>query len=220
MAAAHRTHFTGISSGDLTGSLKRASLLETLIGPFGWRLFRPTGERTMNGKESPQITKTAYRPDVCTAVTEKKEKLTTKIVLTHTEEFPFDNYEQNLLDDSLYPAYFVKLVDEAMPRLLLCQESQQYEDCASLSDEDCLLEREDAECIEAWEPIDSYEIVSGEQYIPALTRPELLLLKTCLKRGGFNLPLEWRGMAKQLFERFDRELQGEIQLGTDGQKTN
>ena len=104
MAAAHRTHFTGISSGDLTGSLKRASLLETLIGPFGWRLFRPTGERTMNGKESPQITKTAYRPDVCTAVTEKKEKLTMKIVLTHTKEFPFDNYEQNLLDDSLYPA--------------------------------------------------------------------------------------------------------------------
>lgn len=143
-----------------------------------------------------------------------------KIVLTHTEEFPFDNYEQNVLDDSLYPAYFVKLVDEAMPRLLLCQESQQYKDCASLSDEDCLLEREDAECIEAWEPIDSYEVVSGEQYMPALTRPELLLLKTCLKRGGFNLPLEWRGMAKQLFERFDRDLQGEIQLGTDVRKSN
>ena len=56
--------------------------------------------------------------------------------------------------------------------------------------------------------------------MPALTRPELLLLKTFLKRGVVNLHLELREMARQLFGRFDAELKGEIQLGTDGQKTN
>ena len=94
------------------------------------------------------------------------------------------------------------------------------EDCATLENDSSIAEINDADGIEAWEPVDACEIASGEHYMPALTRPELLLLKTCLKRGGFNLPLEWREMARQLFGRFDAELKGEIQLGTDGQKTN
>ena len=132
-----------------------------------------------------------------------------KIVLTHTEGFPFDAR-----------AYLVKFRDTAFPELMFLRESDEFEDCATLENDSSIAEINDAGAIEAWEPVDACEIVSGEQYMPALTRPELLLLKTCLKRGGFNLPLEWREMAKQLFERFDRNLQGENQLGTDGQKTN
>lgn len=197
-----------------------AGSLETLIGPFGWRLFHPTGRRSMNGKESRQTTKTARRPDVCTAVTEKKEKLTMKIVLSHTEEFPFECYEGNLANGEYAGAYLVKFRDTAFPELMFLRESDEFEDCAALENDSSIAEINDADGIEAWEPVDACEIVSGEHYMPALTRPEMLLLKTCLKRGGFNLPLEWREMAKQLFGRFDAELKGEIQLGTDGQKTN
>lgn len=103
---------------------------------------------------------------------------------------------------------------------MFLRESDEFEDCATLESDSSIVEINNADDIEAWEPVDACEIVAGEHYMPALTRPELLLLKTCLKRGGFNLPLEWRRMAKQLFARFDRDLQGEIQLGTDGQKTN
>lgn len=144
-----------------------------------------------------------------------------KIVLTHTEAFPFECYEGNLANGEYAGAYLVKFRDTAFPELMFLRESDEFEDCATLENEAYIVERDDAGGIEAWEPVDACDIVSGENYMPALTRPELLLLKTCLKRGGFNLPLEWRGMAKQLFERFDRDLQGEIQLGgTDGQKSN
>ena len=220
MAAVRKTYPTGIFSGELTGSLKRAVSLETLIGPFGRRLSRSTGEGSMNGKESRQTTKTARRPDVCTAVAEKKEKLTMKIVLTHTEAFPFECYEGNLANGEYARAYLVKFRDTAFPELMFLRESDEFEDCATLESDSSIVEIDNADDIEAWEPVDACEIVAGEHYMPALTRPELLLLKTCLKRGGFNLPLEWRRMAKQLFARFDRDLQGEIQLGTDGQKTN
>lgn len=143
-----------------------------------------------------------------------------KIVLTHTEGFPFECHEGNLANGEYARAYLVKFRDTAFPELMFLRESDEFEDCATLENDSSIAEINDAGAIEAWEPVDACEIVSGEQYMPALTRPELLLLKTCLKRGGFNLPLEWREMAKQLFERFDRNLQGENQLGTDGQKTN
>ncbi len=139
-----------------------------------------------------------------------------KIVLTHTEEFPFDCYEGNLANGEYAGAYLVKFKDCAHPELMFVTESQEFEDCCALENGSNIVERDQADEIEAWEPVDACEIASGEHYMPALTRPELLLLKTCLKRGGFNLPLEWRGMAKQLFARFDRDLQGEIQLATDG----
>lgn len=221
MAAVRKTYPTGIFSGELTGSLKKAGSLETLIGLFGRRQSRSTGKRSMNGKESRQTTKTARRPDTCTTAIKTKEKLTMKIVLTHTEAFPFECYEGNLANGEYAGAYLVKFRDTAFPELMFLRESDEFEDCATLENEAYIVERDDADGIEAWEPVDACDIVSGENYMPALTRPELLLLKTCLKRGGFNLPLEWRGMAKQLFERFDRDLQGEIQLGgTDGQKSN
>lgn len=143
-----------------------------------------------------------------------------KIVLSHTEEFPFDCYEGNLANGEYAGAYLVKFRDTAFPELMFLRESDEFEDCAALENDSSIAEINDADGIEAWEPVDACEIVSGEHYMPALTRQELLLLKTCLKRGGFNLPLEWREMAKQLFARFDAELKGEIQLGTDGQKTN
>ena len=220
IAAVRKTYPTGIFSGELTGSLKKAGSLETLIGLFGRRQSRSTGRRSMNGKESRQTTKTARRPDIYTAVTEKKEKLTMKIVLTHTEAFPFECYEGNLANGEYAGAYLVKFRDTALPELMFLRESDEFEDCATLESDSSIAEINDAEDIEAWEPVDACEIVSGEYYMPALTRPELLLMKTCLKRGGFNLPLEWREMARQLFGRFDAELKGEIQLGTDGQKTN
>lgn len=143
-----------------------------------------------------------------------------KIVLSHTEEFPFDCYEGNLANGEYAGAYLVKFRDTAFPELMFLRESDEFEDCAALENDSNIVEKDQADEIEAWEPIDACEIVSGEHYMPELTRPELLLLKTCLKRGGFNLPLEWRGMARHLFARFDAELKGEIQLGTDGQKTN
>ncbi|WP_370857586.1 hypothetical protein [Parasutterella sp.] len=143
-----------------------------------------------------------------------------KIVLTHTEEFPFDCYEGNLASGLYYGSYLVKFKDCAHPELMFVTESQEFEDCCALENDSNIVERDQADEIEAWEPVDACEIVSGEHYMPSLTRPELLLLKTCLKRGGFNLPLEWRGMAKQLFARFDRDLQGEIQLATDDRKSN
>lgn len=143
-----------------------------------------------------------------------------KIVLTHTEEFPFDCYEGNLANGEYAGAYLVKFKDCAHPELMFVTESQEFEDCCALENGSNIVERDQADEIEAWEPVDACEIATGEHYMPALTRPELLLLKTCLKRGGFNLPLEWRGMAKQLFARFDRDLQGEIQLATDARKSN
>lgn len=155
-----------------------------------------------------------------TAAEETKEKLIMKIVLTHTEEFPFDCYEGNLANGEYAGAYLVKFKDCAHPELMFVTESQEFEDCCALENGSNIVERDQADEIEAWEPVDACEIASGEHYMPALTRPELLLLKTCLKRGGFNLPLEWRGMAKQLFARFDRDLQGEIQLATDDRKSN
>ena len=143
-----------------------------------------------------------------------------KIVLTHTEEFPFDCYEDNLSNGTYSRCYLVKFRDSACPEVMFVTESQEFEDCAALESEADIVEKDCADEIEAWEPIDSCEIASGDHYMPALTRPELLLLKTCLKRGGFNLPLEWREKAKELFERFDRELQGEIPLDADAQKAN
>lgn len=150
----------------------------------------------------------------------RDDQLTMKIVLTHTEAFPFECYEGNLANGEYARAYLVKFRDTAFPELMFLRESDEFEDCATLESDSSIVEIDNADDIEAWEPVDACEIVAGEHYMPALTRPELLLLKTCLKRGGFNLPLEWRRMAKQLFARFDRDLQGEIQLGTDGQKTN
>lgn len=143
-----------------------------------------------------------------------------KIVLTHTEAFPFECFEANVANGEYAGAYLVKFRDTACPEVMFVTESQEFEDCAALESEADIVEKDCADVIEAWEPIDSCEIASGDHYMPALTRPELLLLKTCLKRGGFNLPLEWREKAKQLFERFDRELQGEIPLDADAQKAN
>ena len=115
-----------------------------------------------------------------------------KIVLSHTEEFPFECYEGNLANGEYAGAYLVKFRDTAFPELMFLRESDEFEDCAALENDSSIAEINDADGIEAWEPVDACEIVSGEHYMPALTRPELLLLKTCLKRGGFNLPLEWR----------------------------
>ena len=55
-----------------------------------------------------------------------------KIVLTHTEEFPFDCYEGNLANGEYAGAYLVKFKDCAHPELMFVTESQEFEDCCAL----------------------------------------------------------------------------------------
>lgn len=81
-----------------------------------------------------------------------------KIVLTHTEDFPFDCYEGNLAAGVYYRAYLVKFRDAAYPELMFVTESQEFEDCAALESEANIVERDQADEIEAWEPVESVEV--------------------------------------------------------------
>ena len=77
-----------------------------------------------------------------TAAEETKEKLIMKIVLTHTEEFPFDCYEGNLANGEYAGAYLVKFKDCAHPELMFVTESQEFEDCCALENGSNIVERD------------------------------------------------------------------------------
>ena len=65
-----------------------------------------------------------------------------KIVLTHTEEFPFDCYEGNLANGEYAGAYLVKFKDCAHPELMFVTESQEFEDCCALENGSNIVERD------------------------------------------------------------------------------